>query len=87
VQQTWLVPTTNADPAKNLTTKLKNLIRVLKIWKTNISYLKSFIQRVKSLIYLLETLELYRDLSIEEWNFRNILCGKLVSLLKMQKAY
>jgi len=32
-------------------------------------------------------MELLRDLTIEVWNFINILYDKLVSLLKMQKVY
>jgi hypothetical protein len=32
-------------------------------------------------------LEEFRDLSLVEWNFRNLLEDKLISLLKQQKAY
>lgn len=39
------------------------------------------------MIYFMENIELLRDLSIQEWNFRNILCDKLLNLLKVQKAY
>lgn len=35
----------------------------------------------------LEMLEEYRDLSLEEWNFRQISKEKLISLLKQQKLY
>ena len=73
-QQNWSIPTAATDSAKNITAKFKNLRRILRTWKTSISSLKLLIQRVKSLIYLLESIELLRDLSIQEWNFRNILC-------------
>lgn len=32
-------------------------------------------------------MELVRDLSIQEWNVRNVLYDKLISLLKMQQSY
>lgn len=87
VQQAWSTSPQHTDPAKSLTAKFKRLRVVLKIWKANLSALGKLIQQVKSFIYLLETMELTRDLCIQEWNFQNILYDKLISLLKMQKAY
>jgi len=87
VQQAWSTPTHLQDHAKRLTAKLKNLRSVLRVWSSNLSSLSKLIEQVKSLIYLMETMELLRDLTIQEWNFRNILYDKLVSLLKMQKVY
>jgi hypothetical protein len=34
------------------------------------------------LLYFLETLELLRDLSVPNWNFKNLVYDKLVSMLK-----
>jgi hypothetical protein len=31
--------------------------------------------------------EIFRDLSLPEWNFRNIVSAKLISLLKQRKTY
>jgi len=86
-QQAWLTHSQEHDPAKRLTAKFKHLRGVLKVWKNNLSSLGKLIQQVKSLVYLFETTELPRDLSIQEWNFRNLLYDKLVSILKMQKIY
>lgn len=35
----------------------------------------------------METLELFRDLSLPEWNFKNLVAKKLISLLKQQRIY
>lgn len=87
VQQVWSMRTQQQDPARRLTEKLKNLRRAIRQWKSSISSLSMTIQKIKSLIYLLETLELLRDLSLPEWNFRNLICDKLINLLKMQRIY
>lgn len=39
------------------------------------------------MLNFLETVELYRDLSIPESNFRNIISGKLICLLKEQRTF
>jgi hypothetical protein len=75
------------DPARRLTEKFKILRRVIRQWQDSLSSISLVIQRVKSLIHLLESLELLRDLSLSEWNFKNVLCDKLITLLKMQRAY
>jgi hypothetical protein len=45
------------------------------------------IENIKLVLHFLETLEIYRDLSLPEWNFRNLVYEKLISLLKQQKTY
>ena len=77
---------TQQDPARRITTKFINLRKFIKLWRSNLYTLNQVIQKVKSVIYLLETLGLLRDLSLPEWNFGKTLCGKLC-LLKMQKRY
>lgn len=36
---------------------------------------------------LLETIELFRDPSLPEWNFKNLISKKLILLLKQQRIY
>lgn len=36
---------------------------------------------------MLDTIEIFRDLSLSEWNFREIVCQKLISLLKQHRKY
>lgn len=52
-----------------------------------LSNLKENIKNVKLVLSFLEFLEDFRDLSIQEWNFREILSEKLLALLKQQKIY
>lgn len=87
VQQVWALQSQRQDPARRLTEKFKTLRRVIRQWQSSLSSLSMVIQKVKSLIHLIESLELLKDLSPPEWNFRNLLCDKLISLLKMQRAY
>lgn len=45
------------------------------------------IENIKLVLHFLETIELFRDLSLPEWNFRNLIAEKLISLLKQQRTY
>ena len=69
-----------------LTAKLKNLRRVLKAWKQQLPKLAVIINNIKLVLHFLETIELFRDLSLPEWNFRNIVTEKLIFLLKQQRT-
>jgi len=81
VSQGWSLPTSQTDAAKSLMAKFKNLRRVLKAWQKHISSLSANIDNVKLVLSLMELLEEHRDLSLEEWNFKNLLSDKLISLL------
>jgi hypothetical protein len=75
------------DKAKALSSKFKNLRRVLKAWKNQLPNLSKTIQNCKDFILLLDNLEEHRDLSLEEWNFRLTVSQQLQSLLNQQKIY
>jgi hypothetical protein len=62
-------------------------MKALKLWKQNLSALKTTISNVKLILSFLVLLEEFRDLSIPEWNFKLLLEDKLQSLLRQQKAY
>lgn len=81
------MPTHQQDYAKIITTKLKNLRQILKVWQKSISSLTTNISNVKSIILFLDVFEDYRDLTLAEWNFREILKQKLNNLLDQQKIY
>jgi len=83
----WSAPDEIIDPAKKITTKFKNLRKNLRIWMNQLPGLKKTISNIKLVLNMLETLEHYRDLSVAEWNFRNLVSEKLVVLLKQQKTY
>jgi hypothetical protein len=38
-------------------------------------------------LFLLDSLEEYRDLSLEEWNFRHIIQSNISALLEQQRIY
>ena len=82
VQHGWTLPTNQTDCAK-----FKNLRRVIRTWQAHLSSLKANITNVKLVLSFLCILEEFRDLTLMEWNFRNTLQQKLVSLLKQQHVY
>lgn len=83
----WSLPTSQTDAAKILMAKFKNLRRVLRAWQKHISSLSANIENVKLILSLMELLEKHSDLTLEEWNFKDLLSDKLVSLLHQQKVY
>lgn len=87
VSQSWSTPTFLDDKARNISRKFKSLKGVLKSWSHSFSSLKLCIVNISLTIHFLENLENYRDLSLEEWNFREILREKLLSLLELQRIY
>ena len=87
VQHAWSLPVHQEDKAKALSAKFKNLRRVLKAWRRQISSLKRQIDNVKLILTLLDSLEQERDLTLEEWNFKEILNEHLISLLNQQRIY
>jgi hypothetical protein len=77
VRHGWNLPTFQTDKAKVISTKFKNLRRVLKAWQAQLSSLKDNIENVKLVLWLFHLFELHRDLTIVEWNFKHILEDKL----------
>ena len=65
----WTTESHHLDAAKLLTSKFKNLRKVLKIWKLSLSNLKQNISHVKLVLDFLNLIEDFRDLSLVEWNF------------------
>jgi len=75
------------EKAKILSRKYKNLRGALKTWSSNFSNLKISISNISLTLQLIDSIEEFRDLSLEEWNFRTILRDKLLSLLEQQRVY
>jgi hypothetical protein len=75
------------DKAKKLMAKFKNLCRVLRSWYANISNLATNISNNKLMIGFLDSVEEFYDLSLEEWNFQNIVQENLSRLLEQQRIY
>lgn len=83
----WTLPVPSTDKAKIITARFKNLRRVLKAWQAQSSGLKANIANVKLVLAFMEILEEFRDLSLQEWNFKIMLYDKLTSLLEQQRIY
>jgi hypothetical protein len=73
------------DKAKNLTAKFKYVRKVLKDCQRSLPKINKMVQNIKLLIEFVDNMEEHRDLSIEEWNFRDILQQKVADLLNIQK--
>jgi hypothetical protein len=71
-QHGWNIPVQHHDKAKMIGAKFKNLRRVLKYWHSNLSNLAAVITNTKIMIFLLDSMKEFRDLLVEEWNFRHL---------------
>jgi hypothetical protein len=87
LQSTWLGLPSLSDKAKNLTTKFKIARKVLKDWQRSLPKIDKTVRDIKLLIEFIDNIEEHRDLSIEEWNFRDIMQIKVAELLNIQKIY
>ena len=83
----WSHEVPQGDSAKRLTAKFKSLRKAIKDWQRSLSPLKNTITNIKLVTQFLDLIEEFRDLNLEEWNFRVILKEELLSLLEQQKTY
>jgi hypothetical protein len=84
MQHGWNVALRPMDSTKRMMAKFKNLRRVLRCWYAQISNLATTIQNNKMVLNFLGTIEEHRDMSLEEWNFRQLLQYNLNGLLEQQ---
>jgi hypothetical protein len=74
MQYGWITPSPFtaplADLAKRLVAKFKNLRRVLRFWYSQLANVSKTIESNKLMLHFLDAMEEFRDLSLEEWNFR-----------------
>jgi hypothetical protein len=68
----WNLPCNQVHKAKKLGAKFKTLRKVLRQWHSQISNLTKVIENNKVTLAFLDTLEEFRDLALEEWNFRKL---------------
>ena len=86
-QSTWIGHQNLTDKAKNLTAKFKITRKVLKEWQQSLPKIDKIVGHIKLLIEFTDIIKEHRDLSIEEWNFRELMQTKVVDLLHIQKTY
>lgn len=87
VQQCWSAPILQQDAAKLIIEKFKLTRQKLRQWQTSLPSLKTTISNIKLVIQLLEVLGDYRDLTLQEWNFKSLLHERILVLLQQQKTY
>lgn len=87
VKNIWIHDVDEEDNAKIIAAKFKRLRKGLKIWARGISDLKKIINGTNCLILCDDTLEEYRELTIEEYNGRNILKSHLDKILEHERIY
>jgi hypothetical protein len=75
-----------SDKAKKAGANFKNLRRILKFWQSQLSNLKVTVQNNKMMLLLLDLMEEHRDISLEEWNPRNIIHSHLENLLEQERV-
>jgi hypothetical protein len=83
----WGIPNNEQGKAKRVGAKFKALRKVRRQWHSQISNLTKTIENSKTIISFPNILEESRDLSLEEWNFRNLLQDHLAKLLEQQRVY
>jgi hypothetical protein len=71
----------------NLAAKFKATRKALKDWQRSLPRIDKTIRDIKLLIEFLDNIEEHRDLSLEEWNFRELMQIKVADLLHIQKNY
>lgn len=87
VQEAWNQPVHHIDKAKVIMAKFKILRKTLKEWVSDISNLSITINNTKMLLNFVDVMEETRDLTVQEWNFRELLQRHLQDLLHKQKIY
>jgi exonuclease III len=87
LQQGWDMGVQHPYSAKRISAKFKNLRKVFKEWKRKLPNLASAIRNSRDVIQFLDILEEFRDLTLDEWNLRNIISSHLQCLLHQQKLY
>jgi hypothetical protein len=83
----WNQLNNQPDVAKRLGQKFKNMRKILREWHNGLQSLGKAIENNKMLINLSDSLEEFRDLSLEEWSARRIFQNNQETLLQQQKEY
>lgn len=78
VASSWNSPSIQHDAAKIILAKFKSLSSGQRRWQSQLSNLRGTIANVKLVISLLDSIEEWRGLTLQEGNFRDILNQKIV---------
>jgi hypothetical protein len=86
-QASWEHDLFQPDPAKWLMAKFKRARKVIHGWQKSLPNLAKLIVKAELIIQLMDFIEESRDLTIQEWNFKNALVHHLQGLLSNQRTY
>jgi hypothetical protein len=86
MQDTWNQPIHQPYPAKRLMAKFKRAREVLTHWQKQLPKLAHTIANTKLIIQFIELIEESRDLTVHEWNLRDIITSHLQNLLEQQRC-
>jgi hypothetical protein len=86
-QGSWSQVLFQPDPEKRLMAKFKRARKVLHGWQKSLPNLAKLISKVEMIIQLMDFIEESRDLTIQEWNFKDTLVHHLHDLLSKQRTY
>jgi hypothetical protein len=67
--------------------KLKRARKLIQGWHKSLPNVAKLIDKVKMTIQLLDFIEESRDLTIQEWNLKDVLVHHLHDLLSKQRTY
>ena len=87
VAKSWNIPSRKDNITAKIADKFKYLRMCLKKWQMNVSKLKLLIAKCNHVILLLDDLEEWRPLFVQELNFRKIVKVHLEKLLHLQFLY
>jgi hypothetical protein len=87
LEKGWNLSCNQEDKAKKFGAKFKTLRKILRQWHSKISNLTKLIDNNKITLAFLDSLEEFRDLALEEWNFRKLVQENLGKLLDQQREY
>jgi hypothetical protein len=86
-QGSWNHDLFQPDPAKRLMAKFKRARKVIHGWQKSLPNLAKLIDKVELIIQFMDFIEESRDLTIQEWNFKDVLVHHLQVLLSNQRIY
>ena len=87
VATAWFSNSCSSSNTRNISIKLKTVRAALKKWQSNQSSITILIKHCNLVISLLDDLEEYRPLFLQEQNFRTIIQSQLQKLLGYQHSY
>lgn len=82
LQDTWSQPIYQLDPGRRLMAKFKRARKALSQSQKQLPKLANTIDNIKLIIQFIDLIKVTRDLTVQEWNIRDILTHQLQNMLE-----